>query len=483
MSKYLGKKGYTIKKNTLSQTELYELRNNLDVKPNNQLNGYVSNISYPIYRESSTKIYIPRYYGIDNYGNFEKNILHKGLNIDIEFNGSLFPYQENIIQKYIDFVGNSGGGLLDVEPGKGKTVMGLNIISKIKKKTLVVVHKSFLLNQWKERINQFLPNAKVGLIQGPIIDVENKDIVIGMLQTLCTKDLPDEIIEQFGLTIYDECHHLSAEVFSNVMIKIVTNYNLGLSGTMTRKDGLTKVFKYFIGPVIHKEKSDNKIQVLIKTLCFEDPENEDFNELETDYKGNPMYSKMITKLCKNENRTNMIVNVINYELKQNYDQQIMILAHNKNLINELYEKIKEFEPSIGYYIGGMKEEQLKISETKKVIIATYAMASEGLDIKTLTTLLMATPKSDVCQSVGRILRSKHENPLVIDIIDIHQIFKNQYAKRKSYYKKKEYKIHQFLNLNQYMENKYSEIDLSLKPVKSKSKSKVKCLINIPDNAS
>ena len=72
---------------------------------------------------------------------------------------------ENIIQKHIDFVGNSGGGLLDVEPGKGKTVMGLNIISKIKK-TLVVVHKSFLLNQWKERINQFLPNAKVGLIQG-----------------------------------------------------------------------------------------------------------------------------------------------------------------------------------------------------------------------------------------------------------------------------------------------------------------------------
>ena len=483
MSKYLGKKGYTIKKNSLSQTELYELRSNLDVKPNNQLNGYISNISYPIYRESTSKIYIPRYYGIDNYGKFEKNLLHKGQDINIEFNGNLFPYQENIIQKYINFVGNSGGGLLDVEPGKGKTVMGLNIISKIKKKTLVVVHKSFLLNQWKERINQFLPNAKVGLIQGPIIDVENKDIVIGMLQTLCTKDLSEDIVEQFGLTIYDECHHLSAEVFSNVMIKVVTNYNLGLSGTMTRKDGLTKVFKYFIGPVIHKEKSDNKIQVLVKTLCFEDPENKEFNELETDYKGNPMYSKMITKLCKNENRTNMIVNVINFELKKNYDQQIMILAHNKNLINELYEKIKDFEPSIGYYIGGMKEEQLKISETKKVIIATYAMASEGLDIKTLTTLVMATPKSDVCQSVGRILRSKHENPLVIDIIDIHQIFKNQYTKRKAYYKKKEYKIHQFLNLNEYMDNKYSEIDLSIKKPKSKSNSKIKCLINIPDNVS
>ena len=84
----------------------------------------------------------------------------------------------------------------------------------------------------------------------------------------------------------------------------------------------------------------------------------------------------------------------------------------------------------------MKEEQLKISETKKVIIATYAMASEGLDIKTLTTLLMATPKSDVCQSVGRILRSNHDNPMVIDVIDYHDIFKKQFVKRKSYYDKK-----------------------------------------------
>ena len=87
-----------------------------------------------------------------------------------------------------------------------------------------------------------------------------------MLQTLCTKTFSQDIIDSFGLTIYDECHHLSSEVFSNVMIKIVINYNLGLSGTMTRKDGLTKVFKYFIGPVIHKEKSDNNQKVLVKAV-------------------------------------------------------------------------------------------------------------------------------------------------------------------------------------------------------------------------
>ena len=132
----------------------------------------------------------------------------------------------------------------------------------------------------------------------------------------------------------------------------------------------------------------------------------------------------------------MICNIIHHELKQNPDQQIMILAHNKSLIKYLHDKIEIFEQSVGYYLGGMKESALKESESKKVIIATYAMASEGLDIKTLTTLCMATPKTDVCQSVGRILRSKHKQPMVIDIIDSHDIFKRQYGKRRTYYHKK-----------------------------------------------
>ena len=103
----------------------------------------------------------------------------------------------------------------------------------------------------------------------------------------------------------------------------------------------------------------------------------------------------------------------------------------------------------------MKEDALKESESKKVIIATYAMASEGLDIKTLTTLCMATPKSDVCQSVGRILRSKHTQPMVIDIIDAHDIFKKQYTKRRTYYHKKQYLIQKYLHLNDYLQDIYS----------------------------
>jgi len=88
----------------------------------------------------------------------------------------------------------------------------------------------------------------------------------------------------------------------------------------------------------------------------------------------------------------------------------------------------------------MKEAALKESETKKVIVASYAMAAEGLDIKSLTTLIMATPKTDIEQSVGRILREKHGSPVVVDIIDEHDPFKNQWNKRKIFYKKQNYKI-------------------------------------------
>ena len=132
-------------------------------------------------------------------GMYSTNVLSKGDTIDLSFSGDLFDYQHKIIDKYIQHVGDSGGGLLDVEPGKGKTVMALNIISKLKKKTLVIVHKSFLMNQWIERIEQFLPDARVGKIQGEHIDIDNKDIVLGMLQSLSSKKYDDTMYDSFGI--------------------------------------------------------------------------------------------------------------------------------------------------------------------------------------------------------------------------------------------------------------------------------------------
>jgi len=440
---YLGQKGYTIYKEYTSVEEQQFIRNALNVKPFVPKSP-VQPPSFPIYRESNNKLYLPRHFGIENYGVPDDMRLPPGTPIDVSFNGSLRDYQENVVNIFMktakknDKIG--GGGLLEIPCGRGKTVIALSIISQLKTKTLVVVHKGFLLDQWIERIAQFLPSAKIGKIQGQIIDIEDKDIVIGMLQSLSMKEYPQDMFSSFGLTIVDECHHISSEVFSRSLQRIVTKYALGLSATMQRKDGLTKVFKMFLGEIIYKEEREKTDFVLVKAVEFKTNDAE-FNETAYDYRGNPAYSTMITKLCSYSHRSEFILKVLKKELQEKPGQQVMILAHNKNLLVYLFKAIEHRNiATVGYYVGGMKANDLKESEGKNVIIATYAMAAEALDIKTLTTLILATPRTDVTQAVGRILRVKHDRPLVIDVLDSHDVFQRQWAKRRKFYEKNNYKI-------------------------------------------
>ena len=437
---YLGQKGYTILKKDLTLIQQNQIKSDLTVKP------YVpgapnSQDSFPSYRESANKIYVPHYYGIEHFGMPEYKI-PEGENIDLTFNGALRDYQIPVVQTYVSHVTSCkvGGGLLELFCAWGKTSASLHIITQLKKKTLVIVHKEFLMNQWIERIHQFLPNARVGKILGQIIDIENKDIVIGMLQSLSMKEYPASLFDSFGFTIIDEVHHISSQTFSNALFKIITKYMLGLSATMNRKDGTTRIFKMFLGDVIFKGKRDEERNVEVRAIEYFVNDDE-FNHVVTDYRGNPAYSTMISKLCEYTRRSEFIIRVLSDMLEENPSQQVMILAHNKNILKYLYETIEHRKiASVGYYLGGMKEASLKISEEAQVIIATYAMASEALDIKTLTTLIMATPKTDIEQSVGRILREKHSQPVVVDIIDSQDLFKNQWKKRKSFYCKENYKI-------------------------------------------
>ena len=440
---YLGQKGYTIYKECTSVEQQQFIRNALNVKPFVPKSP-VQPPSFPIYRESNNKLYLPRHFGIENYGVPDDMRLPPGTPIDVSFNGSLRDYQENVVDIFMktakknDKIG--GGGLLEIPCGRGKTVIALSIISQLKTKTLVVVHKGFLLDQWIERIAQFLPSAKIGKIQGQIIDIEDKDIVIGMLQSLSMKEYPQDMFSSFGLTIVDECHHILLEGFSRSLQRIVTKYALGLSATMQRKDGLTKVFKMFLGEIIYKEEREKTDFVLVKAVEFKTNDAE-FNETAHDYRGNPAYSTMITKLCSYSHRSEFILKVLKKELQEKPGQQVMILAHNKNLLVYLFKAIEHRNiATVGYYVGGMKSKDLKESEGKNVIIATYAMAAEALDIKTLTTLILATPRTDVTQAVGRILRVKHDRPLVIDVLDSHDVFQRQWAKRRKFYEKNNYKI-------------------------------------------
>jgi superfamily II DNA or RNA helicase len=466
INSYLGAKGYTIYKLCLTPKIIDFIKNELTVKPMLQ-NSYAEAKSFPIYQESEKKIYVPRHWGINMFGYPKMVKIPFGENISLKFEGSLRDYQTNVLNEYLKAIEfgvsddkNKGNGsaLIELWTGAGKTVLGLKIIEVLKKKTIIFVHKTFLKNQWIERIQQYLPNARIGSIQGQNIDIENKDIVLAMIQSVSMKTYNDTLFDSFGLSIYDECHHMSSEVFCNCLKKCNTLYGLGLSATMNRKDGLTNVFKMYLGDICYKHcKKGTEDAVLVKAIEFSIDDHE-YNEVERDFRGQVKYSTMVNKVSNLNLRSDFIIYVLESELFINPNQQFIVLAQTKSLLNYLYKALlhKNFA-SVGYYIGGMKESELKKSESKNIILATFSMAAEALDIKSLTSLLLASPKSDIVQAVGRILREKHSNPLVIDIIDGHDVFQNQFKKRRAFYNQKNYRIFRTSNKNYEQYVKYMRL--------------------------
>jgi superfamily II DNA or RNA helicase len=315
---------------------------------------------------------------------------------------------------------------------------------KLGLKTIVIVHKDFLLQQWKERIEEFAPSAKIGMIKAKVIDVENKDIVIASLQSLSMKTYSNEVFQGFGFIVVDECHHTSAEVFCQALQKVTCKYSLGLSATINRKDGLGKVFQWYLGKVVFsncKQKSNDVVDIYWKE--FYDP-NPVYGREEYMMRDKLNVSKMINNICEFYPRIEFIANIIKDIVSSEPNRKVLVLSDRKLQLELFMGKLTKMGLTCGYYTGGMKTEELKESETKQVLLGTYAMVAEGFDVKTLDTLVLASPKSDVVQSVGRILREVPEKrthvPIVVDIVDKFSLFERQAEKRAKFYKSKQYNL-------------------------------------------
>ena len=337
----------------------------------------------------------------------------------------------------------SGGGIVCLPCGFGKTVIGLNILSQLKKKTLVVCHKEFLLNQWKERIQMFLPKANLGCIQQKKIEIEDKDIVLGMLQSIAMRDYPIETFDSFGFIIFDECHHLGAEVFSKALPKLTAPYMLGLSATPDRKDGLSKVFEYYLGDMVYCVKEREPDTVSVKIIKYFS-ENEKYCEPEINFRGQLNSPAMITKVCSYNHRTEILIDEIKSLVK--IGRRILVLSERRDHLDYFYKSLIQREIcDCGYYVGGMKQDDLNESSKKQVVLGTFHLASEGMDVPELNTVILASPKTDIQQSIGRIFRQKAEDrthqPLIIDIIDENiKSFKNKFYQRNKIYKQNKYQI-------------------------------------------
>jgi superfamily II DNA or RNA helicase len=451
----LSNRGYGITKTPENKELISKIKSELLISPKIFSNSFTSNVSkeYPIYLESDNKLYIPKCYGIEKYGFPIDDKLGFGIDCPLlDFKGKLRDIQQAPIDAFIDNVITKKklGGIISVPCGFGKTIMAIYVACYFKKKTLFISHKDFLNEQFINSIKIFVPDARIGKIKQSKIDVENKDIVIATLQSLAIREYDPKIFSDFGLVIIDECHHIASEVFSRAFRKMNIRITLGLSATLNRKDGLRKVFEWYLGKSVYKIKTDVNDCDMIVNLHKYFAHDIEYSYVKTMYNGTPNIVAMVNNICNYKPRTIFIINLLKDVLKKEPERKILILSERKNQLKDIEELIAKDEiASYGYYVGGMKMSDLDISATKQIILATYQMSSEGLNIPTLNTVILASPISDIQQSVGRILREKKTErkykPLCIDIFDDFSLFKFKGYKRIKYYKNNGYLIKTFID--------------------------------------
>ena len=435
--------GYRVDK---AKVSVEQLRKTLTVKPYVP-KVFVSNPNavprYKVFKESDDCLYLPKHYGIDTYGAYS-DTTRDVAETDArywEFRGSLRPVQNPVVDSFL--LPEPHDGILSLHTGGGKTVCALYIASRLRVPTLVIVHNSFLRDQWEERVRMFLPHARVGRIQGDRVEVENCDVVIAMLQTLSMKDIPIATFKPIGLVIVDECHHIASEVFVQALPKVTSRYMLGLSATPSRKDGLMHVAHWFLGPLLYNsdtgDKEDRDIQVEVYEYKNDDPE---FTKVIYNSQGVMFTSLMINKLTECEARTKWLVEILQDILDES--RQVLVLTdrvkHTADILAALPDNVRSTAAILSTDVKADKRAEYCAS--KQILIATYAMCKEGFDVPTLNTLLMATPRPDIDQIVGRILRieksARKTHPLILDIVDPQ--FRRQFQERNSLYKKRNYTV-------------------------------------------
>lgn len=440
---YLNQRGYILRKACFPEEEINRIKEELTVSPILLQDYGLPPEKFSVYRENTNKLYIPKFYGLNNFGKPMYDDTPMGKKIDVTFASKLRPNQLEPVKLCITAFEKIGGGILSLPCGFGKTIIGIYLICHMKLKTLIIVHKEFLLNQWIERIKDFLPDAKIGIIQQDKFDTDC-DIAIGMLQSIAMKSYAPDAFNSFGFTIIDECHRISSKVYSRALQKVNCKYILGLSATPNRKDGLSKVLEWYSGPLIYEAKRE--LTVIPKVIRYKIIHESDvYSKIEELKNKKPNMSKMINNICYFMFRTKLISSLIDDIFKSDPERNILVLTDRIKQLNDIETLLKKngyVDENIGYYIGGTKQIKLDLAAKKRIILATYSMANEGLDIPSLNTLIMASPKSDIVQALGRIMRKQTPThvPTIYDFIDDFSVFSTQAIKRLKEYRKKSYDI-------------------------------------------
>jgi superfamily II DNA or RNA helicase len=372
-----------------------------------------------------------------------------GAKIKIAINGNFPPRNEDqvrVIEESTDLLLSEQSHIIEASTGFGKTFVAVHVTVAIGRKTLIVVTKEDGMESWRKAFLKFsdVTEDDIGIIQQKKCETKGKKICIAMMHSLAKDHYPEWIKHEFGLVIWDEVHHLSADTFQTTAGMFSARWRLGLSATPKRVDAKEVLFHAHIGPVLVLAKLIKvPPKILVVNSGFKLPWvrwriNDEWKVVPLPHEaGKVMHIHKL--LVKDKGRNKLIVDFV----KEAYDKGRYTVVLSDLSVDLYLGELRRLlvasgvpDKEIAYYIGGMTEKQRDEAVTKKVVLATYSMAAENTDVPWWSALVLATPRANVKQAIGRVLREYPDKPqpVILDIVDSDSpVFTQYYAARKRLY--------------------------------------------------
>jgi superfamily II DNA or RNA helicase len=435
---------YTVQLHSLDASLLARMKTDLTLTPKYKTEG--KDDSFTVWDQvdnQSQVLEVPRYYGINTFGvpqgaNDNRKAGSQWLD-GVTFHGRLrdTPPQSLIVDSAVRVLTSPlGGCILQLGCGQGKTVCALAIAGRLGRRTAILVNNGkTLLPQWMERIGQFYPNARVGILRSSRNDLKDPEvnIVVCVIQSLAKRTYDQDVLDTVGTVIVDECHHVGARVFAQCMRQFRARHTLGLTATPDRKDGLRKYVEYLLGPVVVSCPTDfTRVKVLRYIY-----KGARINAHATT-KDHLQRCLMVNDATRDFERTLFLLKVVLNIVKES-PRRVLVLTERVQQVDDFAKWFTQSgcTENVARLHAGVPREQVLEAASTRVVVANYPMASEGLDIPHMDTILCLTPiVGFIEQVVGRIVRiAEHKSvPLIIDVVDNVGLFAGMARTRNRWYK-------------------------------------------------
>jgi superfamily II DNA or RNA helicase len=370
---------------------------------------------YPYVIDQNNYIHLPFAYGFKITGK-KRPIRQNFPQTSIEFIGQLREGQIEVKKEAISILSKKGNIMVSAYPGFGKTALSINISASIKFKTLIVVHRVVLINQWEDSLKKFCPDTT---IQKLTAKSKKKDADYYIINAINVPKLGNDFFSDIGTVIIDEAHLIMAEKLSQCMQNLHPRYLIGLTATPYRPDGLNILLELYFGSYKIIRKLYRKHTVYRINTGFSP-------RVELTKTGRVNWNVILDDQANNVTRNEIIIDI----LKKHNNRDFMVLTKRISQAEYLLKRLKEEDEKVTTLIGSQQD----FNPDARILIGTVGKIGVGFDHDKLNALLLAGDVEEYfIQYLGRVFRTKEVEPIIFDIVDKNGILERHFSTRRKIY--------------------------------------------------